>query len=208
VSADEEDAEQLKVFWPIMIEKEKALIDGCLRSDKTAWDAFVRQYSNLVYYTIKKTLVRHHTDACTDVVEDLYQEFFVSLLRNECKKLRQFRGAHGCSLASWLRIVTTRLTIDFVRKQALPSGEVANAMYRDSPDPAEPLINEEQEKLLNQAVQSLPARDRILLDLCYRQVLTSDEVAEHLKTSVNAVYAQKSRVLEKIREVLRRSGAL
>ena len=191
-----------------MTEKEKALIDGCLRSDKAAWDSFVRQYSNLVYYTIKKTLVRHHTDPRTDVVEEFYQEFFVSLLQNECKKLRQFRGVHGCTLASWIRIVATRLTIDFVRKQGLPSREVASAMSRYSPDPAEPLINEEQQKLLNQAVQSLPARDRILLDLCYRQMLASDEVAELLKTSVNAVYAQKSRVLEKIREVLRRSGAL
>jgi RNA polymerase sigma factor (sigma-70 family) len=191
-----------------MTEKEKALIDGCLQSEKTAWDSFVRQYSNLVYYTIKKTLVRYHTDSPADLVEELYQEVFVSLLRNDRKKLRQFRGAHGCSLASWLRIVTTRLTIDFVRKQPSLSGEVANAIARDSPDPAVPLINKEQERLLNQAIQSLPARDRILLDLCYRQGLASDEVAQLLKTSVNAVYAQKSRVLEKIREVLRRCGAL
>jgi len=191
-----------------MLEKEKTLIAGCLRSEKAAWDSFVRQYSNLVYYTIKKTLVRHHSDPHADVVEELYQEFFVSLLRNDCKKLRQFRGAHGCSLASWLRIVTSRLTIDFIRKQALPSSKVANAIARDSPDPAESLINQEQERLLSQVIQSLPARDRILLDLCYRQMLGSEEVAQLLKTSVNAVYVQKSRVLEKIREVLRRSGAL
>jgi len=191
-----------------MTEKEKALIDGCLRSDKAAWDSFVRQYSNLVYYTIKKTLVRHHTDPRTDVVEEFYQEFFVSLLQNECKKLRQFRGVHGCTLSSWIRIVATRLTIDFVRKQGLPSREVASAISQHSPHPAERLINEEQERLLNQAIQLLSARDRILLDLCYRQMLASDEVAELLKTSVNAVYAQKSRVLEKIREVLRRSGVL
>ena len=191
-----------------MLEKEKTLIGGCLRSDKAAWDSFVLEYSNLVYFTIKKTLVRHHTDPYADVVEELYQEFFVSLLRNDCKKLRQFRGAHGCSLASWLRIVTTRLTIDFIRKQTLPAGEVASAIARDSPDLVEPLINEEQQKLLNQAIQSLSARDRVLLDLCYRQMLASDEVAQLLKTSINAVYAQKSRVLEKIREVLRKSGAL
>jgi RNA polymerase sigma factor (sigma-70 family) len=191
-----------------MTDKEQALIQGCLRSEKASWDSFVLQYSNLVYYTIKKTLLRHHTDSRADTVEELYQEFFVSLLRDECKKLRQFKGLRDCSLASWLRIVTTRLTIDFIRKQALPAGELANAIARDSPDPAEPLINEEQQKLLNQAIQSLSARDRVLLDLCYRQLLASDEVAQILKISVNAVYAQKSRVLEKIREVLRKSGAL
>jgi RNA polymerase sigma factor (sigma-70 family) len=191
-----------------MTDKEQALIQGCLRSEKASWDSFVLQYSNLVYYAIKKTLLRHHTDSRADTVEELYQEFFVSLLRDECKKLRQFKGLRDCSLASWLRIVTTRLTIDFIRKKALPAGELANAIARDSPDPAEPLINEEQQKLLNQAIQSLSARDRVLLDLCYRQLLASDEVAQLLKISVNAVYAQKSRVLEKIRDVLRKSGAL
>jgi RNA polymerase sigma-70 factor, ECF subfamily len=191
-----------------MTEKEETLIAGCLRSEKAAWDSFVLQYSNLVYHTIKKTLNLHQVEPRADLVEDLYQEFFISLLRNDYNKLRQFRGAHGCSLASWLRLLTVRLTIDFLRKQAPTSGEVAGAMSRDSPDPAEPLINEEQERLLIQAIQSLSARDRILLDLCYRQALASEEVAQLLKTSVNAIYTQKSRVLEKIREVLRRSGAL
>ena len=191
-----------------MTEKEKTLIASCLRSEKPAWDSFVLQYSNLVYHTIKKTLNLHHAEPRADLVEDLYQESFISLLRNDYKKLRQFRGAHGCSLASWLRIVTTRSTIDYVRKRALPSGEVAGATSRHSPDPAEPFINKQQERLLNEAIQSLSPRDRILLDLCYRQALGSEQIAFLLKTSVNAIYTQKSRVLEKIREVLRRSGAL
>jgi RNA polymerase sigma-70 factor, ECF subfamily len=191
-----------------MTEKEKMLIAGCLRSEKAAWDSFILQYSNLVYHTIKKILILHHAEPRADLVEDLYQEFFFSLLRNESKKLRQFRGAHGCSLASWLRVLTARLTIDFLRKQAPTSGSVAGAMSRHGTDPAEPLLNEQQEALLHQAIQTLSPRDRILVDLCYRQALPSEQIAALLKTSVNAVYTQKSRVLEKIREVLRRSGAL
>ena len=93
-----------------MTEKEETLIAGCLRSEKAAWDSFVLQYSNLVYHTIKKTLNLHHAERRADLVEDLYQEFFLSLLRNDYKKLRQFRGAHGCSLASWLRLLAARLT--------------------------------------------------------------------------------------------------
>jgi RNA polymerase sigma factor (sigma-70 family) len=191
-----------------MTEKEKTLIAGCLRSEKAAWDSFVLQYSNLVYHTIKKTLSLHHAEPHADLVEDLYQEFFLSLLRDDYKKLRQFRGTQGCSLASWLRLLTARLTIDFLRKQAPTAGGVARAMSHQSPDPAEPLLNEQQESLLNQAIQTLSPRDRILLDLCYRQALGSEEIARLLRTSVNAVYTQKNRVLEKIREVLRRSGAL
>src|SRR5262245_16371281 len=111
-----------------MTENEKTLIAGCVRGEKAAWDSFVLHYSNLVYHTIKKMLSLHHAELHGDLVEDLYQEFFVSLLRNESKKLRQFRGTHGCSLASWLRILAARLTIDFLRKQATASGEVPGAM--------------------------------------------------------------------------------
>jgi RNA polymerase sigma factor (sigma-70 family) len=191
-----------------MTEKETTLIAGCLRSEKAAWDSFVLQYSSLVYHTIKTTLIRHHAEPRADIVEDLYQEFFLSLLRNECRKLRQFRGAHGCSLASWVRILAARSTIDFLRKQASTSGAGASAMSPHGPDPAESLLNEQQARLLNQAIQTLSPRDRILLDLCYRQALASEQIAALLKTSVNAVYTQKSRVLEKIRDALRRSGAL
>ena len=191
-----------------MTEKEKTLIAGCLRSEKAAWDSLVLEYSNLVYHTIKKTLNLHHVEPRADLVEDLYQEFFLSLLRNDYKKLRQFRGTHDCTLASWLRLLAARLTIDFLRKQVPTAGAVAAAMSRHGPDPTEPLLNEEQGRLLNQAIHTLSPRDRMLLDLCYRQALASDQIATLLKTSVNAVYAQKSRVLEKIREVLRRSGAL
>jgi RNA polymerase sigma factor (sigma-70 family) len=191
-----------------MTEKEKTLIAGCLRSEKAAWDAFVLEYSDLVYHTVKRTLIHHHAQTRADLVEDLYQEFFLSLLRNDHKKLRQFRGAHGCSLASWLRLLTARSTIDYLRKQAPTSGEVAGVLSRHTSDPAEPMLNEQQERLMNQAIQTLSHRDRILLDLCYRQALASEQIAALLKTSVNAVYAQKSRVLEKIREVLRKSGAL
>jgi len=81
-------------------------------------------------------------------------------------------------------------------------------MTRHRPDPAEPLVNEQQKSLLKQAIQTLSSRDRILLDLCYRQALATEEIAAFLKTSVNAVYAQKSRVLAKIRETLKKSGAL
>ena len=191
-----------------MTEKEKRLLAGCLNGEKPAWDAFVVHYSNLVYHTIKKTLILHQVESPTDLAEDLYQEFFVSLLHNECKKLRQFRGSHGCSLASWLRLLSARLTVDFLRKRAPTSNELAGAVARDGSDPQAQFVIEQQERLLNQAIQSLSPRDRILLDLCYRQGLSTEEIAAILKASVATVYTQKSRVLDKIREILRTSGSV
>ena len=191
-----------------MTEKEKLLLIGCLKGDKPAWDAFVLQYSNLVYHTIKKTFSLYHSEPRADVIEDLYQEFFLSVLRDDFGKLRQFRGDSGCSLASWLRLVAARLTIDFLRKQEVPSVEVTDSLPSNQPYPPDSLTDQEQEKLLSQGIQSLPPRERIFLDLYYRKGLPPEEIASLLQVSVNAVYTQKSRVLDKLREALRGSRGL
>ena len=112
-------------------ETEKALITACVRGDRRAWDAFVGQYSALIYHTIKKTFSLYHAEPRSDLVEDLYQEFFVAIVRDDFKKLRQFRGDKGCSLASWLRLLCARLTIDFLRRQPSTQAEPARNVLED-----------------------------------------------------------------------------
>lgn len=191
-----------------MTEKEKALLAGCLNEEKAAWDAFVLQYSSLVYHTIRKTFSLYHADLHTDLLEDLFQEFFLSILQDKFGKLRQFRGDHGCSLASWLRVVAARLTIDLLRKQKASTVEVTDSLPSNQPDPPASLINREEEKLLSQTLKELPPRDQLLLDLYYRQGLPPEEIAAILKVSVNAVYTQKSRIVAKLRETLGKSTSL
>lgn len=90
-----------------MTDKEKNLFGACLDGEKSSWDTFVLQYAGLVYHTIEKTFDYYHTESRGDVVEDLFQDFFLSLIRDNFKKLRQFKGDRGCSLSSWLRVIAT-----------------------------------------------------------------------------------------------------
>ncbi len=187
-----------------MTDQEQNVLAGCLRGEKPAWDAFVLQYSNLVYHTIKKTFSLYHTEAGSEQLEDLYQDFFVSLLRDDFKKLRQFRGDRGCTLASWLRVVASRLTIDVLRKQAPSMVEVKDSLSADPSDnPDASLIAQEDEKLLARALEALSPKDRIFVDLYFRQSLPPEEIASILRVSVSAVYTQKSRILDKLRETLK-----
>ncbi|HEV8721301.1 MAG TPA: sigma-70 family RNA polymerase sigma factor [Candidatus Binatia bacterium] len=179
-----------------MTQREKNLLAGCIRGDKASWDAFVLQYSALVYHTIRKTFVTFHAETKSDLVDDLFQEFFLAIVRDDFKKLRQFRGDTGCSLASWLRVVAARMTIDFLRKQGSSKSE-PNPQTVPNDDPAASLIIREEERALGDAVKSLSSRDQIFLDLCFVRALPPEDIAAILKTSVNAVYTQKSRILEK-----------
>jgi RNA polymerase sigma-70 factor (ECF subfamily) len=192
-----------------MTEAERTLIAGCLRGDKDAWDTFVRQFSSLVYSTIYKTLALHHAvQRDQGVVEDLFQEFFVAMFTSDCRKLRQFRGDRGCTMASWLRVVAARLTVDYLRRQRPGDVEVTEAIAADQPDPPSALITLEEERLLAKAMQSLSDRDRLVIELTYRRSLGAEEIAALLKTSVGAVYTQKSRVLDKLREILGKTLSL
>jgi RNA polymerase sigma factor (sigma-70 family) len=182
-----------------MTENEKHLLAGCIRGDKACWDAFVQQYSNLVYHTIRKTLTLHHVDSRDEVIEDLYQEFFVALIKEDCKKLGQFRGDHGCTLASWLRVVASRLTIDFLRKTPAQTIEVSEMLPSDEPDAADMMIDQEEANSLAKAIESLSAREKLIIELSFQQSLPPEEIAGILKISVGTFYTQKSRVLAKLR---------
>jgi RNA polymerase sigma-70 factor (ECF subfamily) len=189
-----------------MTEKEKTLLAGCIRSDKASWDAFVQQYSNLVYHTIRKTFVTYHAEPNPEEVDDLFQEFFLAIVRDDFKKLRDFRGERGCTLASWLRLVTVRLTIDFLRRDKLLPNDVV--MEFDSPtQPPDSLLAKEEERWLSCAIEQLSPRERLLVNLCFRQEVSAEDIANILKISVNAVYTQKSRLLGKLREFLKQSSS-
>jgi RNA polymerase sigma factor (sigma-70 family) len=188
-----------------MTDQDRTLIAGCVKGDKAAWDSFVQQYSNLVYHTIRKTLTLHHVDSREDAIEDLYQEFFISVLQNNCRKLAQFRGDDGCTLASYLRVVASRLTVDHLRKQPMPTAEVTEGFASDEPDAPGSLIDFEEEKALAVAVESLSAKERLLVDLHFHQGLPAEDVASILKISAGAFYTQKSRLVAKLRETLSKS---
>ena len=191
-----------------MTEPEKTLIAGCVSGDKAAWDAFVRQYGPLVYHAIYKTLALHHASEHGAVAEDLFQEFFLSCLRDGCKKLRQFRGDRGCSVASWLRVIASRLTVDYLRQQRPADVTADDAIPSGQTDAVSSLIAREEEQSLANAIAALPARDQLIVELVYRQALSPEEVAALLKVFVGAVYTQKSRVLDKLREILGKTLSL
>ena len=191
-----------------MTEKEKFLIAGCLKGEKTCWDALVVQYSALVYHTIRRTLALHHAKLEDHAIEDLFQEFFLAILRDDFRKLRQFRGERGCTLASWVRLVTVRMTIDFLRKQQPDYAQVSDDIRSDFPDLVETLANREQEASLQNAIELLPPRDRLILQLSFRENLPPQDIAGILKMSVNAIYTQKSRILDKLRDILEETGAM
>jgi RNA polymerase sigma-70 factor (ECF subfamily) len=191
-----------------MTEKEKSLLAGCISGDKASWDGFVVQYSALVYHAIKKTFAVCRTQVSSDLVEDLFQEIFLSIVKDDSALLRRFRGDRGCTLASWLRMIATRRTIDHLRRSNKPPNSLEASAANLAIDESKDERTDDQLQLLTQAIAKLQPRERILVDLVFRKNLPAQDVASILHISVGSVYTQKSRILAKLREMLKKSGSL
>jgi RNA polymerase sigma factor (sigma-70 family) len=186
----------------------KSLLGACLNGEKSSWDAFVLQYTRLVYYTIKKTLSLYHVEPSTDIVDDMFQNFFLSLIRDDFRKLLQFRGRRDASLACWLRVIAARQTIDYLRKREASASCTTDNFAPDNSDPSASLMDQEQKRLLSQTLEALTPRDRLFVELYFYQSFPPEEIAKILQVSTSAVYTKKSRVLTKLRESLNHTEAL
>jgi RNA polymerase sigma factor (sigma-70 family) len=105
-------------------------------------------------------------------------------------------------------MIATRRTIDYLRKSKLsaePSEELLENYTTETPDR---WLEHEQSRLLARAIEDLAPRERILIDLFLQKGLAIKDVATILRTSVGAVYTQRSRIFAKLREALGKSGSL
>jgi len=180
---------------------EDELLKGCISGDKEEWNIFIQRYSKLIYHTIYKTHRVNDKPANPDDINDLFQEVFTSFCADNFKKLRMFDSTKGCTLPSWLRMITVRMTIDHLRKnRPVTSIDDLSAEPSQACD-QEAIIDEESIKYLREMIEELPAKDKLLIELFFMRELPPEEVAQILHISVGAFYTRKNRIIEKLRKI-------
>jgi RNA polymerase sigma factor (sigma-70 family) len=187
------------------------LLKKCLHGDRDAWEAFVTKFSNLIYHSLHQTFRSKNLSLDSQIADDLYQDVFLSLYGNNFKKLRQFKGKNNCSLASWLRMITSRTAIDFMRshKSHVPL-KSASADEDDMTDtlsngrelPDKSIERLEWYQLLRGLIKGLSPKDRYLFELWVNQELADKEIAQILNLSIDAVYMRKNRLKEKLKTII------
>ncbi len=190
-------------------DEEHELILRCILKEKAAWDEFVERYSRFIYHRIHSCLRAHSYSACREDVEDLYNSVFQGFLENNCKKLRQFEGR--CSLLSWIKLITSRMVIDYLRRQRTlvsldaeddQSGSLGDRLTDSAPSAEEGVLEEERRERLKRALEAESPEDRLLAVLTYERELPVEEIAEIMKISKEAVYTRRSRLKDRLREAL------
>jgi len=197
---------------------EKELLNACFQGDKTAWDAFVEKYTDLIYHTIHKTLRMYFPDFLYQDLEDVHNSIFLSLIENDYKKLRQYKGINGCTVSSWLMVIAMNTTLNFIKKEAgrlnisLDFSETGKAILDTIPHPMPTVIDEivesEQIKLLKKLMEGLNPSDRLFLKYYYEDDLPPEEIARIMNLSVSAIYSKKSRIIDKLQKLARKKNLL
>ena len=100
-----------------MYSTDEELIRGCVQNERRAWNTFVQEYTRYVYFMITTTAKRYACTLDTDAIADLHADVFTAFIEHDYRRLREFEGRNNCSLRSWVRMISIRKTIDFLRKK-------------------------------------------------------------------------------------------
>jgi RNA polymerase sigma factor (sigma-70 family) len=187
---------------------DRQLLSKCFSADRKASETLVRRFSDLVYRSIQYTLITKQVPFTTDDLADLHNTVFLRLFENGCKKLRQYRGDNGCSIASWIRVIAVRIVVDHIRKRGIDSIagqkkrlplEELPELRADEDEFGTQIEKDEQGRLLQEGIQRLPSRDRLFIKLHFDQGLSIAEAAETMQISIGNAYTLKHRAIQRLK---------
>lgn len=187
--------------------EQRQILHECLSCDRK--DKLVQEYSNLIYQTVRKTLLIKNVPFSEQDVEDLHQEVFVQLFNNECRRLRQYKE-DMCSLAGWIRLIANRTVLNHLRKRGFDtlSGKKHGIFIDEESDLLKHYDGfKTRENLLamQDAIEKLPAQERLVLKLyCYKE-LSLPEIASYIHKKEGATYTIKSRAIKRLKKIMEES---
>jgi RNA polymerase sigma-70 factor, ECF subfamily len=160
--------------------------------DQAAFELLYERYSRAVFSLVSRILRDRHTG------EDVAQEAFAAVWRAAAGYHRG-RG----SAAGWMFAIARNAAIDAGRARVpLVVGELP-----DRPDPS-PLpdaqaISELESFRVHIAVDSLPDREREVIELAYFSGLAQSEIAERLELPLGTVKTRTRTALQRMAPMLR-----
>ena len=84
---------------------------------QAAWREFMRRYHRLISLTVIRVLGSRGS-LFKSSVEDLIQEVYLKLCKNQCAALSQFRSNHEGAELGYLKIVATNVVRDYMRSHS------------------------------------------------------------------------------------------
>jgi RNA polymerase sigma-70 factor (ECF subfamily) len=190
------------------IETEASLVERVRAQDASALEALMARYAPRLY-RVAVGITRNHAEA-----EEVVQDAFLTLFR----KIHKFEGR--AALGTWLYRVAAnaallkcrsrRASRELPLEDCLPTFEAdghrqgdRGALLTDwSALPDQELLAGERRRVLEEAIDQLPAQYRAILVFRDVEELSNEETAELLGESVGAIKSRLHRARMALRELL------
>jgi RNA polymerase sigma-70 factor (ECF subfamily) len=92
-----------------------AIINACLESGShNDWTQFVRCFQPLIASVVIRVM-RRYGESNPAVADDLIQECYLRLCKDECRALRQFEHRHEESIFGFVKVVAASVAMDHFR---------------------------------------------------------------------------------------------
>ena len=175
---------------------EDNLILSSFRLQATREQAFthlVQKYQERLYWHIRRMVVEHED------TNDILQNVFIKVW----KHLEDFREASG--LYTWLYRIATNETVSWMDQQKKRTAVSLDGEDNPIAERLEAQKGFDANKLewkLQQAIQSLPEKQRIVFSLRYYDEMPYEKMAEVLDTSTGALKASYHHAVKKVEQFL------
>ncbi|OFY93458.1 MAG: RNA polymerase subunit sigma-24 [Bacteroidetes bacterium RIFCSPLOWO2_12_FULL_31_6] len=179
------------------------LVRLAAKGNQTAYAELMKRYRDSIYFMLLR-MVNNKDDA-----DDLTIEAFTKAF----SKLDQYTP--NFAFSTWLFKIASNNCIDYIRKQRQTivsldrtftddeGSEKAVDIKEENPDPEEKYIIDQKTKLMQEVVNSLKPRYRMLIEMRYFKEYSYEEISEHLDLPLGTVKAQLHRAREFLYHILK-----
>jgi len=178
------------------------LINKALEGDQSAYEKLMKKYYQLIYNLIFRMISKKED------VEDLTQEAFIKAFNSLQNFDRQF------AFSTWLFKIATNNAIDYLRKKKLNTFSIDKEIESEESDfkfeipdnenkPDRVIMEDERKKILDEAIDSLPAKYKEVIILRHKMDKEYEEISKELKIPLGTVKAHIFRGRELLNKYLK-----
>ena len=192
-------------------EDDATLIRSCVERDHSAWDFFVKKYSNHILISIVFRLRKYGIHLKVEDLKEIEQDT-LSLLW-EGSKLAEIRNPE--SLRYWLAIISGNTAVQYMRRQkrldrlaakslseTIGGTEMADMLPSSVLTPAQELERSELSEKIEKALESLPDKEKLALKLSLLYGKKYDEISGIMAMPPGTVSSYIKRAKKRLRKKL------
>lgn len=184
--------EPTKTYW-----EDKELIDAFKEpgTKEKAFTDIVKKYQERIYWHIRRLVITH--EDANDVMQNVFIKMWTYL-----EKFRE-----ESNLYTWIYRIATNETLTFLekeKKRRFTSISDADTGLENKLKAETGFDVNKLEWKLQQAIQSLPEKQKVVFTLRYYDEMPYDEMSEVLETSTGALKASYHHAVKKVEEFLKK----